>query len=121
MSGRTRIVRNIAIGLAALIVLLLVGTIVTVRTDWFRNFVKQKIITATEDGTGGRVDIGSFEFAWSRLRAVVTGFVIHGNEPAGGTLAHIPWIQLLYRVLERRAHSARWRLAKPKANCDALQ
>jgi translocation and assembly module TamB len=78
-----KIVRNVAIGLAALIVLLLVGTILTVRTDWFRSYVRQKIITATEDGTGGKVEIGSFEFAWTRLRAVVTDFVIHGNEPAG--------------------------------------
>ncbi len=83
MSGRMKTVRNAAIGLVALIVLLLAGTILTVRTDWFRNFVRQKIITATEEGTGGKVEIGSFEFAWSRLRAVVTDFVIHGNEPAG--------------------------------------
>src|SRR6202047_2948520 len=83
MSGRMRILRNAAIGLAALVALLLVGTILTVRTDWFRSYVRQKIITATEDGVGGKVDIGSFEFAWSRLRAVVTDFVIHGNEPAG--------------------------------------
>src|ERR1700687_6233064 len=82
MSGRMKIVRNVAIGLAALIVLLLVGTILTVRTDWFRRYVRQKIITATEGGVGGKVDIGSLEFAWSR-RAVVTDFVIHGNEPAG--------------------------------------
>jgi translocation and assembly module TamB len=83
MSGRMRIARNAAIGLAALSVLLLVGTVLTVRTDWFRNYVKQKIITATEEGTGGKVDIGSFEFAWSHLRVVVTDFVIHGDEPAG--------------------------------------
>src|SRR6266404_4304857 len=83
MSGRMKIARNVAIGLAALIVLLLVGTILTVRTDWFRSYVKQKIITATEDGVGGKVEIGSFAFAWSHLRAVVTDFVIHGNEPAG--------------------------------------
>jgi translocation and assembly module TamB len=78
-----RIARNVAVGLAALILLVLTATILTVRTDWFRNYVKQKIITATEDGTGGKVDIGSFDFAWTRLRAVVTDFVIHGNEPAG--------------------------------------
>src|SRR5260370_29888460 len=83
MSGRMKIARNIAIGIGALIVLLVVGTILTVRTDWFRSYVRQKIITATEDGVGGKVEIGSFEFAWSHLRAVVNDFVIHGNEPAG--------------------------------------
>src|ERR1700680_1891840 len=83
MTRPMRIARNIAVGLAALIVLVLTATILTVRTDWFRSYVKQKIITATEDGTGGKVDIGSFDFARTRLCAVVTDFVIHGNEPAG--------------------------------------
>src|SRR4030095_6797670 len=57
--------------------------VLIVQTDWFRNYVKQKIVTATEEGTGGRVEIGSFAFDWRHLRAVVTDFVIHGNEPAG--------------------------------------
>jgi translocation and assembly module TamB len=78
-----RILRNIGIGLAGLVLLLAIAGILVVRTDWFRNFVRGKIVTATEEATGGRVDIGSFSFDWTHLSAVVTDFVVHGNEPAG--------------------------------------
>ncbi len=83
MTRRARILRNIAIGLAAFLALTLVLAFVAVQTDWFRNFVKRKLITAVEEGTGGRVEIGSFSFDPAHLRAVVTGFVVHGNEPPG--------------------------------------
>ena len=83
MSRRMKILRNGVIGFVSLILLLVAGAVLTVRTHWFRNYVKQKIITATEERIGGRVAIGSFEFAWPKLHTVVTDFVIHGNEPAG--------------------------------------
>jgi UPF0716 family protein affecting phage T7 exclusion len=50
-----KILRNIGIGLVALVLLVVVAGILTVRTEWFRNYVRAKIITATEEGTGGRV------------------------------------------------------------------
>jgi translocation and assembly module TamB len=83
MSKPARIIRNIAIGVVALLAVLTVAAIFVVQTDWFRTYVKQKIITSTEDSTGGKGDIDSFSFDWRHMRAVVTGFVIHGNEPAG--------------------------------------
>src|SRR5438132_5894775 len=82
MTKRARIIRNIAIGLGAAIVVILVAAVVVVRTDWFRDYVKQQIVNAAEEGTGGKVEIGSFSLQLSRLRAVVTDFTIHGNEPA---------------------------------------
>src|SRR5437879_13370548 len=82
-SRQIRILRNIAIGLAAIVILAITAAFFTVRTEWFRAFVKQKIITATEDGTGGKVELGSFLFEWRRLKATATNFVINGNEPAG--------------------------------------
>src|SRR6202023_1021621 len=83
MSKPARIIRNIAIGVVALLAVLTVAAIFVVQTDWFRTYVKQKIITSTEDSPGGKVDIDSFSFDWRHMRAVVTEFVIHGNEPAG--------------------------------------
>jgi translocation and assembly module TamB len=64
--------------------------VIVVQTDWFREYVRQKIITATETGTGGRVEIGSFSFNPGRMEAVVTNFVIHGKEPQGAA----PWIRV---------------------------
>lgn len=83
MSRKWKLARNIAIGLGGLIVVLVVAAILVVQTDWFRGYVKQKIITATEQGTGGTVEVGSFRFDWRHMRAIVTDFVIHGNEPPG--------------------------------------
>src|SRR5262249_39233833 len=54
-----------------------------VQTDWFRNKVRQQIVASVEEATGGKVDIGSFSFDWTHLRAQVRDFVIHGLEPAG--------------------------------------
>jgi translocation and assembly module TamB len=83
MSRRTKLVRNIAIVLAGVFAAIILAAVVVVRTDGFRNWVKQKIIAAAGEGTGGKVEIGSFSIDWRNLRAVATDFVIHGNEPAG--------------------------------------
>jgi len=68
--------------LAGLATVSFLAGILVVRTDWFRNVVREKIVTAVEDATGGKVDIASFSFDWNHLRAQVRGFVIHGLESA---------------------------------------
>ena len=75
--------KRIAVGLAALLIVAVVAFLIIVRTAWFSNFVRQEIISSTEASTGGKVDIGSFRFEISGLRAIITNFVIHGYEPAG--------------------------------------
>jgi len=77
-----RILRNAAIGLAAAVIIVVIALILVVRTEGFREYVRRKLIASVEEGTGGRVEIGSFSFDWRHLRAVVTDFVVHGNEPA---------------------------------------
>src|SRR5205823_784219 len=80
MSHTGRIMRNIAIGLAGLIVALILVAVVVVQTNWFRNYVRETIVTAVDNNVGGRAEIGSFEFDPKSLHAVVRNFVIHGNE-----------------------------------------
>lgn len=82
MSRPARIARNVAIGLLGLILVLVLTVLVVVQTAWFRNYVRQTIISDVEEGTGGRAEIGSFDFDVKNLRATVTDFVIHGTEPA---------------------------------------
>ena len=80
--SRGRKIAAIIIGsLAALAVIVFVAVIIIVQTNWFRNMVREKIVTAVEESTGGKVDIASFAFDWRHLRAQVRGFVIHGLEP----------------------------------------
>ncbi len=77
-----KLAAKIAAGLLALALVLLVVSIVVVQTSWFQNFVRQKIVSVTEESTGGRVEIGSFEFQLWRLQAHVRDFVLHGKESA---------------------------------------
>ncbi|HEY1758850.1 MAG TPA: translocation/assembly module TamB domain-containing protein [Bryobacteraceae bacterium] len=106
MSRRTRKGLWIGgIGLLGLIVIAVVVGIQIVQTDWFRAYVKQKIVTATEDATGGTVDIGSFHFDWKHLRAIVTDFVIHGREPAGAApLLRVPRVEVDIRLFTSIHH-----------------
>jgi len=81
MTRRGRIWRNVALSLVALPFLTAVATIKVVQTDWFRNYIREKIITETQDAIGGRAELKSFSFDWRHLEASIDQFVIHGNEP----------------------------------------
>jgi translocation and assembly module TamB len=83
MSTRGKWIRNIAIGIGGLIVIVVVAAVVAVQTDWFRNYVRETIVSSVEDDVGGRVEVGAFRFEPGALHATVDRFVIHGNEPAG--------------------------------------
>ena len=80
MSRPARIALWAGGGLLALAVLAVIVAILVVRTEWFRNYVRGKIIAYAESATGGTVEIDRFGFDWTHLRADVTNFVIHGTE-----------------------------------------
>jgi translocation and assembly module TamB len=71
------------VSVTALTILLLVGAVVVVRTHWFREQVRLRIVSEVERATGGRVEIGGFRFAWEHLDVEIDSFVLHGKEPAG--------------------------------------
>jgi translocation and assembly module TamB len=81
MTGRrfARLAAWCALGAAAL----LVSGVMVVRSPWFREQVRRRIVREVETATGGRVEAGAFTFDWTRLRAEVKGFAVHGTEAAG--------------------------------------
>jgi hypothetical protein len=81
MSTRIKIYRNIAIGVAALIIAVVAAALIAIHTNWFRNYVRQKIVTAIQEGTGGVTEIRSFSFDVSQLHAHLTDLVIHEASP----------------------------------------
>lgn len=98
MSRAAGILRTVAIAVGVLIVVLGVTGVLLVRSGWFRNYISQKIISSAEASTGGRVDVGNFRFDWTSMTAVMTNFVIHGNEPAGAApLLRVARVQLNLR------------------------
>ena len=120
MSRPIRILRNVGIGLAGFILIALVAALIVVQTSWFRNFVREKIISATEEGTGGRVEVGSFSFGSKALEAVVTDFVIHGKEPTGAApfvrAARVQVNLRLFTSLRRIVDVSYLGIEKPEAN-----
>lgn len=102
MSRPAKIFRNVVIGLGALIVIVIIVAVFVVRTGWFRDTVRQKIIASTEEATGSKVEIGSFDFDLSHMRATVTDFVIHGKEPAGSA----PFVQASKVAVDLAAFSS---------------
>jgi translocation and assembly module TamB len=87
-------------GVAALVIVAVTAGILIVRTEWFRNFVRAKIVTAVEEATGGKVDVGSFNFEWSHLRAQIHDFVIHGLEPpTAAPLLRVDLLQVDLKLL----------------------
>jgi autotransporter translocation and assembly factor TamB len=99
MTWRSRL-RRIGLVLAGLALVLVATGIVVTQTGWFREYVRGKIISATEEATGGRVEVGAFSFSPWRLEAVVTNLVIHGREPQGGDpFVRVARVQLNIRLL----------------------
>jgi len=72
-----------ALGSVGLILIVAVSTLIIVRTDWFKNKVRDKIVAVAETATGGRVEIGRFDYQWPGLTVEVAPFIIHGKEPPG--------------------------------------
>ena len=94
-----KIVRNIAVALAALIVVLVIAAIFIVRSSWFRNYVKQTIIANVDSSTGGRAQIGTLNLSLTSLSAALTDFVIRGKEPPNSPpLLQIGRIQADFRL-----------------------
>ena len=52
MSRGRKIAAIVAGSIVALLVIAFVGFVITVRTSWFRNFVREKIVSAVEEATG---------------------------------------------------------------------
>ncbi len=74
--------RRLAIAAALLLLLAAVNLLLVLRSQWFRDRVRDKLVDAIETATGGHAAIGSFRFEWTTLRAQISAFTLHGTEPA---------------------------------------
>jgi translocation and assembly module TamB len=124
VTRRTKIARNLAIGLVAFVLIAAVAAIEIVQTDWFRDYVRQKIVSATEEALGGRVEVGTFTFDWRHMHAEVTNFVIHGTEPAGAPpffrTARVQVDLQLFTSFKRLVNLSAIGVERPQANVMTL-
>jgi len=114
--------RTAAVTLASILLLLLIVGIVgvlTVQSSWFYNKVREKIVSVTETATGGTAQITKFTFDWRTLTATVTGFTLHGTEPANDPpLLHVDRMVVglkIISVFERDFDIAMLRVDAPHA------
>jgi len=68
--------------LAALFVLVVVGGLLYIRTDNFRQFAMREIVKQADQATGGHAQIGALDLNLSTLTARLHNVVVHGTEPA---------------------------------------
>ena len=89
-----------------------------VRSGWFRERVRQRIIAEVEAATGGRVEVGNFYFKWETLVAKISPLVLHGMEPASETpLLRVESVSVGLRVismLERKVDLSFLTLDQPR-------
>ncbi len=79
-----RSVRSIAISAGAACVVatfMLAGALYTLQSTWFKNKVRERIIGQIEEVSGGRIELGSFDYDWRTITAEFRGLVVRGTEP----------------------------------------
>lgn len=82
MTRARHLTRQCLVAAAILLLICAVTALLVVRSGWFRELVRQRIVTEVESATGGRVEVGNFSFKWETLTAKISPFVLHGTEPA---------------------------------------
>lgn len=76
-----RILWLVLSALGVLVLLLIVAGVIVMQTEWFREIVRDRLVDAIENATGGEVEIGEFHFDWRGLRVEIREFVLRGTEP----------------------------------------
>src|ERR1700690_4192080 len=107
-------------GLAATAVVLVVAALIVVKSAWFHEKVRQRMVREIEDATGGRVELGSFDFDWRNMTVTVRNLVIHGTEgPQGAPFARVDLVRLELKVisaLEQRVDLLSALAERPQVN-----
>jgi translocation and assembly module TamB len=103
---------------AILLVICAVAGLLIVRSGWFRELVRERIVREIEAATGGRVEVGNFSFKWETLTAKISPLVLHGTEPEAETpLLRVESVSVGLRVismLERKVDLDSVRVDEPR-------
>lgn len=83
MSRGSRLVFTLSLAAALVLAVVLAGVLL-VRSAWFAEQVRQRIVAEAERITGGKGQLGSFQFDWTRLEARLEAFELRGAEPELG-------------------------------------
>ncbi len=70
-------------GVAGVLLAVVIASVLVLRSSWFYSKVRERIIATIETATGGRAEIGLFQFDPAQLHVQVGQFVLHGTEEPG--------------------------------------
>jgi translocation and assembly module TamB len=110
--GRTGWKRWLGVG-AALLIVAALGAAVFLRSASFQGMLRQRLVAALEEASGGRVELQEFSFELSRLRIDLRGLTIHGREGAqepplfSAELVQVGWKVLSWWGLQADLRSLR--------------
>ena len=80
--------------------LLLAGAALYLRSNAFRDRVRAEVVARLESATGGRVEMGPFEWNMFRMRFEIRDLTIRGLEPAGeAPFVHVDRLDIRAEVL----------------------
>jgi len=119
-----RLLRHISLrALATIVVLLAIAAItgvMVVRSGWFHEYLRERILQELERSTGGRAELSQLIVDWQGLTAQVSGLVVHGTEPPEeAPLVRVESATVGLRVLsvlEQRVDLASLDIVRPHVN-----
>jgi translocation and assembly module TamB len=85
--ARHKVLTRIAIAVVALIVVLTLAAFLTLRSNAFHRFVLSEVVTHADEATGGKVQIGDFEFNLSTLRVDLYRLAFFKSDPSLGRIS----------------------------------
>jgi len=74
---------RITLMVAVLAVVAAISGVLVVRSEWFRQYLQNRVVEEAQRATGARVELGRLSVDWMQLSARVETLVLHGTEPAG--------------------------------------
>lgn len=120
MSRRKKVWIYGLVGGAFFVVALLLAALALLQTNWFKDKVRARIVSIVEKATGGRVEIGSFDYNWRTLTAEVGPFIVHGKEaPPEAPFFRADRIRIGLKIisaLEEKVDIASLSIEKPQLN-----
>ncbi len=113
----SRIVLRISLASAIVLAAASLASIFVLRSGWFEQKLRARLIAEIQKSSGARVELGAFRFDWEHLTATVAPLAIHGAEPSGeAPLFRADSVTLGLRVIsmmERKIDLAFLRIDRP--------
>jgi translocation and assembly module TamB len=104
--------------LAVILILSAIAGLMVLRSDRFREYLQQRIVSEIEKATGGRAELGRLSVDWKSMNAQVAPLVLHGKEaPGEPPLLQVDSATLGLRiisVMEKKVDLASLRVEKPQ-------